>query len=315
MNKIGARLSRRAVLGGAIGGLALAALGPRISLGAPDGGDPRALAFDGRALVLARNGLWRSGDGGTSWMQLPVPGAEITALAARSADEGRIFAGLGSGKVMVSHDGGISWSDAGRDLPGASVRALAVAAHEPDRLYAAVEGDGLWTSADAGESWEFAMDRPYQDGAERDLLTLASVNLETGMGGFWIYAGTASGLTRLPDCFCRWQEVQPGNAMDALVSGDAPPPEKPLPAGEAVLSLAVSPQEPTLLYAGLPSGIWKSADAGVSWAKVSDPETRQLAVDPGDPLHVVAVTGAGILTSRDGGLTWTAPSARDGERP
>ena len=59
------------------------------------------------------------------------------------------------------------------------------------------------------------MDRPYEDGAERDLLTLASVNAETGMGGIWIYAGTERGLTRLPDCLCRWQEVQPGDAMAA----------------------------------------------------------------------------------------------------
>lgn len=309
MNKFEARLSRRAVLGSAIGGLALAALGPHVSLGAPGGGDARALAFDGGTLVIAADGLWRSDDGGLSRTRLPAPGGEITALAAHPARNGRIYAGLSSGRLMISHDGGISWSDAGRDLPGASVRALAVAAHEPDRLYAAIDGDGLWSSADAGESWEFAMDRPYQDGAEHDLLTLASVNLETGMGGIWIYAGTASGLTRLPDCFCRWQEVQPGKAMDALVAGETPPSAKPLPAGEPVLGLAASSREPTLLYAGSPSGIWKSADAGVSWAKVSGAGARQLAISPEDPLHVVAFADTGILTSRNGGLTWMGPSA------
>ncbi|MDV4146746.1 hypothetical protein [Shimia sp. FJ5] len=58
------------------------------------------------------------------------------------------------------------------------------------------------------------MDRPWLDDAERDPLALASVELETGMGGIWIYAGTEVGLARVPDCFCRWQDVQPGNAMD-----------------------------------------------------------------------------------------------------
>ena len=52
------------------------------------------------------------------------------------------------------------------------------------------------------------MDRPWLDDAERELLSLASVELETGMGGIWIYAGTEVGLTRVPDCFCRWQDVQ-----------------------------------------------------------------------------------------------------------
>jgi hypothetical protein len=30
---------------------------------------------------------------------------------------------------------------------------------------------------------------------------LASVNIPTGMGGIWLYAGTAEGLVRNPDCF------------------------------------------------------------------------------------------------------------------
>lgn len=314
MDRNGARPSRRAVLGGAMGGLALAALGPRIALAAPSGGGARALVFDGKALVLARDGLWRSEDGGTSWTALPAPRDEITALAAHSADEGRILAGLQSGGVTVSRDGGFTWTEAGRGLPDAPVTAVAIAAHAPETLYAAIEGDGLWTSTDAGQSWEFAMDRPYEDGAERDLLTLASVAAETGMGGIWIYAGTQRGLTRLPDCFCRWQDVQPGGAMDALVADEALPPQKPLPEGEPVRSLAVAPQEPTTLYAGLPSGIWKSADGGVSWAKVNGSSTRLVAVDPENPLHVAAVNGDGIHISRDGGLTWTAPGARDGER-
>lgn len=86
------------------------------------------------------------------------------------------------------------------------------------------------------------MDRPWLDDAEREPLALASVELETGMGGIWIYAGTEVGLARVPDCFCRWQDVQPGNAMDALVAGEAPPSEAPLPGGQPILSLASAPR-------------------------------------------------------------------------
>ena len=195
--------------------------------------------------------------------------------------------------------------------PGGPVKALAIAAEDPEAVYAAVQGDGLWASKDAGQSWQLAMDRPFEDGAERDLLTLASVNAETGMGGIWIYAGTEAGLARVPDCFCRWQDVQPGSAMDAFVAGETPPPSRPLPGGggEAVRSLAAAPRDGSPIYAGLTSGLWKSTDAGVNWARVHGAPTRLVAVNPGDPDHVVAVTDAGILTSRDGGLTWTAPGA------
>lgn len=307
--------SRRAVLGGVVGGLALAAVGPRMAFASGIlAGGIRTLAFGGGALLAAAGGLWRSRDGGATWTELPAPGSEITALAAHPDRPGRILAGLTLGGVMVSGDGGDSWANAGSGLPEAPVMALAIATHAPDTVYAAVAGDGLWASKDAGKSWEFAMDRPYEDGAERDLLTLASVNLATGMGGFWIYAGTESGLTRLPDCFCRWQDVQPANAMDALAAGETPPAATPLPAREAVRSLAVAPDRPAVIHAALSSGIWTSTDAGVTWAKAHAAGTHGLAVDPGDPLHIVAATSGGILTSRDGGLTWTAPGARDGER-
>jgi photosystem II stability/assembly factor-like uncharacterized protein len=308
------RLSRRAVLGGALGGLLLAAAMPARGLAAAlRAQNVSALVFDGPALVVAAGGLWRSGDAGGSWTPLPIGAGEITALAAHPDRPGRLVAGTASGEILVSGDGGKTWS-ASAGLPGAPVRTLAIAAQAPDTLYAAIEGDGLWTSSDAGKSWDFAMDRPYEDGAERDLLTLASVDAGTGMGGIWIYAGTEAGLTRLPDCFCRWQDVQPCNAMDALVAGEAPPPEKPLPEGETVQSLSASPRNGEVIYAGLPSGTWKSTDAGVSWTRVGDVPARLVAIDPANPERIAAVTSNGILISLDGGLAWTAFSARDGER-
>ena len=309
MTDIRARLPRRAMLGAALGGLALAASMPQVGAAAPlESAEVQAIAFEGPTPVVAEDGLWRAQDQVTSWKPVSTEFGDVTALAAHPQG-GRIFAGTRSGGVLVSEDGGASWAESGSGLPGAPVTALAIAAGDPRRLYVAIEGDGLWTSADAGESWEFAMDRPFIDGAERDLLTLASVNAETGMGGIWIYAGTEAGLTRLPDCFCRWQDVQPGNAMDALVAGEAVPEAKPLPGGEPVLSLAVAPEDGSVIYAALPSGTWKSSDAGVNWTRVDQSSAHLVAVNPRAPAHVVAITEAGILTSRDGGMTWAAPGA------
>ena len=310
MNRTGARLSRRAVLGTAVAGLCFAAALP-FAGGAEElpAEEVTALAFDGTALVVAADGLWRMEAGAPDWTPFPGKPGEISALAAHPGKVGRLFAGTWSGRVLVSEDGGASWTEPAGGLPGGSVNALVIAAQDPDTVYAAVEGDGLWASKDVGQSWELAMDRPFEDGAERDLLTLASVNAGTGMGGIWIYAGTEVGLVRVPDCFCRWQDVQPGDAMDALVTGESPPPTRPLPEGEGVRSLAAAPIDSSPIYAGLASGLWKSTDAGVNWAHVDGAPIRLVAVNPGDPDHVVAVTEAGIMTSRDGGLTWTAPGA------
>lgn len=267
--------------------------------------DIRTLAFDGDTLLIAGATLRASPDGGRSWHDRPTP-SPVSSIATHPARPGRLLAGLARGGVAVSGDGGSSWTTRSDGLASGEVTALAVAAGTPDMIYAAIRGDGLWKSEDAGASWALAMDRPWLDAAERDPLTLASVDLDTGMGGIWIYAGTEKGLTRVPDCFCRWQDVQPGNAMDALVAGDAPPAEAPLPTGEPVLSLASALTAPTKLYAALPSGVWASQDGGVVWTHKAEGQGRAVALHPRDENHVAAILDGTLRLSRDGGATWTA---------
>ncbi|MEO6298875.1 MAG: exo-alpha-sialidase, partial [Paracoccaceae bacterium] len=162
---------------------------------------------------------------------------------------------------------------------------------------------------DAGSSWDFGMDRPFLAKAEHDILTLAGVNIATGMGGEWIYAGTELGLTRVPDCFCRWQGVEEADPMAGLVNGKVAVTEQSLPEGQALLSLAVAPSVPATLFAGLQTGVWNSTDVGLNWAQVSDHPAPHLAVNPTEPNHVIAAADGAILSSRDGGITWSAPAA------
>lgn len=306
----GLRLRRRAMITGFAASFGLAATVPAIAFAAAPNGPVTAITFDGSVLVLAAEGLWRSEDGGATWNAFPSElQGTVAALATHPDQPGRVLAALETGGVAVSEDGGSTWAALGAGLPDAPVTALAVTAHEPDTLYAALEGDGLWQSEDAGETWTFAMDRPWLAEAERDLLTLASVASPSGMGGIWIYAGTEVGLTRVPDCFCRWQDVQPGDAMDTLVAGETPALTTPLPSGEAVLDLAVAPDAPEVIHATTLSGLWRSEDAGVNWTHTSDAAAQALAVDPADPTHIVAATEGGILLSRDGGLSWAEPAA------
>lgn len=299
----GALISRRAILATGLGGTAVAVLDGVLGRARADRASAAAMAFDGDAILVADGSLSRSDDGGSTWTVLPSPG-EVMSLATHPGRPGRIIAGLASGGIAVSLNGGRDWQPGGAGLPGVAVRAVTVSARDPDVIYAAVSGDGLWKTEDAGDSWSFVMDRPWLNGAEADPLSLASVQLETGMGGIWIYAGTAAGLTRVPDCFCRWQEVRPGNAMDALVSGDAPSPEAPLPAGEPIVALVSAPSSPETLYATLPSGIWGSDDAGVVWSRRIAGEAAAVTVHPSDRMDVAGMLDGRVQTSRDGGRTW-----------
>jgi len=302
--KYSTRLSRRVFLGAMAAGAGLTGL--PFSLRAAPAAPSPAIAFDGDALILARDTLSRS-DGRGGWIELSTLAAGgIISLATHPARPGRIAAGLAGGGIVLSEDGGRDWGPRSQGLPDAPVTAVTVAAAEPDTLYAAIRGDGLWKSEDAGRSWALAMDRPWLSEAERDLTALASVDLATGMGGIWIYAGTELGLTRVPDCFCRWQDVQPGDAMDALVSGKPVSPEAPLPEGEAINGLVSAVSRPNRLYAALPSGIWRSEDAGVVWVQRSSTSALAVAVHPANADHVVAITGNGLTESRDGGVNWNA---------
>lgn len=308
-SKFAAEYSRRAVIGAGFGGFSALALSGLARPARAENFSPVAVGFDAKGLLFWDSRLLRSDDDGLSWTELPSPG-EIASLATHPGRPGRIIAGLASKGVALSHDGGRDWMLLGADLPSLPVHAVTVSAKNPDLIYAAVEGDGLWKSEDAGESWLLAMDRPWLAGSERDPLTLASVNLETGMGGIWIYAGTEAGLTRVPDCFCRWQDVRPGNAMDALVAGAAPPPVAPLPDGEPVLSIASVPSAPERLYAALPSGVWESDDGGVVWTQMIQGSAAAIAVHPEDRKHIVAVIDGTLNLTHDGGKTWTASAVK-----
>lgn len=312
-------LSRRRLLIG-LGAAAFSSSGPPGLIQAFAGaagqrptGTVTALAFDRGKLVLAAAGIWTSVDGGVNFLpRSQGPGAAVTALATHPDLAGVIYVATASG-LMRSVDAGLSWHPAGPGLPATPLDAVAIAAHDPQIIYVAVRGDGLWQSKDGAKSWDFAMDRPLVDKVEVDVQAIASVGSLSGMGGYWVYAGTSKGVSKVPDCFCRWSPLENTGAMDALAKGAKPAPVDPallLPHLSA-RSLVTAPSTPEVLFAGLPSGIWKTADSGATWALVSPKLAAPLlAVNPLEPNHIVATdAGGAMLSSRDGGVTWAAPAA------
>ena len=263
--------------------------------------------------MLAAAGIWISADGAQSFSpRSEGPGAAVAALATHPDLAGVIYAATSSG-LMRSVDAGLSWRPAGPGLPSTTLDAVAIAAHDPLIIYVAVRGDGLWQSKDGTKSWDFAMDRPLVDKVEVDVQAIASVGSLSGMGGYWVYAGTAKGVSKVPDCFCRWSSLESTGAMEVSPGAAKPAPIDPemrLPHLSAT-SLAVAPSVPNVLFAGLPSGIWKTEDTGSTWQLVSKALASPiLAVDPNDPNHIVAAISNGtMLSSRDSGVTWAAPSA------
>jgi photosystem II stability/assembly factor-like uncharacterized protein len=162
-----------------------------------------AMDADGRSLFLgAHTGLFRSEDGGRSWQKVGLPAKhahlDVMAVAVDPKDPLLIYVGTHEAGVFKSSDGGIGWSETNTGLGGLDIHGLAVDPNAPHKLHAAVreKGEGIYRTMDRGGKWTRVDDGP---GGEVKVLT--SVDIPTGMGGIYLYAGTAEGLQRNPDCF------------------------------------------------------------------------------------------------------------------
>ncbi len=162
-----------------------------------------AMNADGRTLFLgAHTGLFRSDDGGRSWQRIALSGAhqhlDVMAVTPHPEDGTTLYIGTHEAGVLKSTDGGTTWRESNNKLGGLDVHGLAIDPRQPEKLHAAVrdKGEGLYRSTDAGVRWT-----RVDDGPGGEVKALASVNIPTGMGGIFLYAGTAEGLQRNPDCF------------------------------------------------------------------------------------------------------------------
>ena len=72
--------------------------------------------------------------------------------------------------------------------------------------------------------------------------------------------------------------------------------------------LAMHPSNPAVLYTGGGSGIFRTVNAGKSWAQISDlVNVRQIVIDPKTPAILYAVVDQGPLyRSTNSGKTWTS---------
>lgn len=150
----------------------------------PDSG-VRALALDTAAARTmyagGRHGVVKTSDGGESWEACGPPDADVFSVAVSPAD-GAVYAGCEPSSLLVSRDGGTSWTELAslKQIPSAPtwsfpprpwtshVRWIAPSPHEAGLLLVGIELGGLMLSEDGGETW-----LDHRPGAQRDVHALA----------------------------------------------------------------------------------------------------------------------------------------------
>jgi hypothetical protein len=83
-----------------------------------------------------------------------------------------------------------------------------------------------------------------------------------------------------------------------------------------VTTIAVSPTDPTTLYAGgRDEGLWKTQGPTITWFPIADAlptlKIDAVALDPGNPNRVMVVTPAGVFQSLNGGSMWQQLTSRN----
>ena len=284
-------------------------------------------------------GVWKSTDYGRTWNPIfdSQPSQSIGAIAVAPSNTSILYVGSGEGLhrpdlsvgdgIYKSTDAGVTWTHTPGLRDGQQIPALAVDPRDPNRLFAAVLGHpygpneerGIFRSVDGGESWKKVLYKDANTGGDDVVLDPANPNtvyasLWESRLGPWEdgnqYEGTHGGLFKSTDGGDTWKPLTKG-----------------LPENLVQIQVAVSPSEPSRLYATLATakqggygsgsglGVYRSDNAGESWYKVTDDPRPAMKIGGGDlpiaavdPKNADVVYSASIVTTRsiDGGHTWTS---------
>jgi photosystem II stability/assembly factor-like uncharacterized protein len=195
------------------------------------------------------------------------------------------------------------WQPLGPSNVGGRLRALAFDPARPNRLLAGSATGGLWVSEDAGVTWR----------ANFDFLPNLSIStiVFDRLDPRNVYIGTGEASQGFVGVGV-FKSTDGGNTFTFLgaTNVDANPDWR------FVNRLAIHPTQPKVLLAGTTNvnfttgAIYRSADAGATWTRVSALKTLDIAFSPTDPSHALAGLDDGTLAySGDAGLTWQKTAA------
>jgi len=244
-------------------------------------------------VVSAENtGLFVTSDAGASYHRVGLAGADVHALVVdqNAAGQTALLAGTTYSVFSaplpgsaVNPDWGIT---AQQSSIGTRVVSLSVSPRDPRTVFSVVANAfsriNIQRSTDGGATWTSvesvrASSRGYQilvDPADPDYVYV-TINDALSPG---VLVSRDGGQT--------WRK----NDLPSLVT-----------------AIAADPHDPSRIWLGGPSGLYRSDDQGQTMTRLSSTPVTALAVDPHDSSHLV-VGGSGLYTSRDGGRHLTAAS-------
>ena len=240
-------------------------------------------------VAVGSGGVWKTTNSGTTWESVfdGQDSYSIGTLAIDPNDPDTIWVGTGENVggrhvgygdgIYVSHDAGKTWKNMGLE-DSEHLSRIIIHPEDSDTLWVASQGPlwnkggqrGLYKTTDGGETWRRTLvgDEGQDawtgvtdlviDPRDPDVLYAATWQRHRTVAAY-VGGGPNSGLHKSVDGGETWQELSQGLPDEDM----------------GKIGLAISPIDPDVLYAAIElkrrtGGVWRSADGGASWTKMSD---------------------------------------------
>jgi len=281
-------------------------------------------------MAQVNGGVWKSNDYGRTWNPIfdQQPTQSVGAIAVAASDPNIVYVASGEGLhrpdlsvgdgIYKSTDAGKTWTHLGlRD--GQQIPALAVDPRDPDKVFAAVLGHpygpseerGVYRSTDGGQNWQRVISKDENTGGSD--VEIDPSNPDIVYAAMWEaregpwedgneFNGSKGGLFKSTDGGSTWHQLTKG-----------------LPSDLSQIYVAIAPSDSRRLYASLATAggklnVYRSDDAGESWAQITeDPRPSGRIgggdlpiprVDPKNP-DLLYIASTVTMRSVDGGKTWS----------
>ena len=229
-------------------------------------------------------GLFRSGDGGRSWVTVgDVPRIRVNAVAFNPVDS-TVMIATSAGVYRAPSPAFTPWTQLDVPEAGVSVEDIAVDPHRPNVIYASTNDTGvaqqpqgrIFRSRDGGASWE----RIGESFRWRTQLTVDA------SGNLWAAALDSTFLQHVP-----------ADSNEVIIGREFP----------SIQTIAAHPRIGGIVYVGSSGGqMFRTRDGGTSWTPCQYIESRvieQIALDPSSDTVYVATLG-GVYRSTNGCTTF-----------
>lgn len=272
-------------------------------------------------------GLWKSIDGGETWITLTddLPNIGVSDILIHPEDTDIMYIALGdgdggqllSGGIMKSLDGGETWQQTGfyAELnDNLRIKKMLMHPLDPEVILTATNF-GIFKTINGGKDWTETYNGRYTD-----------LEVNPANPSIWFACGWERGILRSTDSGETWSLVTNG-----LPTG-----------GFTRMAIAFCESNPNFIYASYARtgsslengfnllGVYRSTDGGTTWSLQADSPNLMGNTGPGDPTdynlghwaHVLAVSpidpdtvfcGSVLLwRSTDGGRTWQVVAHQTG---